>query len=92
MLLVSIVSTNTSNQIEVSAVDKQPVKNLDPKNIATDSYVVCMYAKKWWLAIVLENCFEKGDVRIRFSILVTHAEISSGQRNQIHVVFHTSIS
>ena len=30
------------NQIEVSVVDKQPVKNLGPNNISTGSYVASM--------------------------------------------------
>ena len=46
MLLVSIVSTNIPNQIEVSAERKQLVKKLHPDNISTGSYVACMYDKK----------------------------------------------
>ena len=62
MLLVSIVSKNISNQIEISAVDKALVKNLDFNNISTGSYVACMHDKKWYLGIVLKNCFEITDV------------------------------
>ena len=62
MLLFSIVPTNILNQNEVSAVGKQPIKNLDPNNILTGSYVDCIDDKKWWLGVVLEKCLKRGDV------------------------------
>ena len=63
---VSIVSTNVPNQIEACTVNKRIVKNLVPINLSTSFCVSCMHDNKWWLEVVLEYCFEKGDFRMPF--------------------------